>query len=302
MRKLLNSNTKLQKTPTGAPVINAGLTMAPARTAQIKLDSGGYLDVCPESTPGCRSACVLWFAGRTIMQSVRNAAIERTKAWRDDPVQFYVALAGELDRLQTKARKEGAQAYCRLNVASDLDHREFSKRHCGFDIVREFPRVTFYDYTARIKLIERYAENIDPNYHLTYSVKENTTWRNLELALNNGTGNIAIVVNTPYFAPLKRFGYLPENIVFNPIGSDIAPISVECVDGDKHDIRTPRYDGTGRAVCLRNKGTNKAKQNAIRAGFAHGYLNEYGTTDTLQSKGTLTVGIDASGVHCHPIN
>ena len=296
MRKLLNSNTKLQKTPSGSPIINAGLTMAPARTAQIKLDNGGYLDVCTDSTPGCRSACVLWFAGRTVMASVRNAAIERTECWHNDPVEFYNSLAVEIGKLQTKATKEGAKAYCRLNVASDLDHRELSVRHCGFDIVREFPQVTFYDYTARIKLIERYAENIDANYHLTYSVKENTSWRNLETALNNGTGNVAIVINTPYFAPLKRFGYLPQNIVFNPIGADIAPLKVKCVDGDQHDIRTPFYDGSVRAVCLRNKGTNKAKANAIRAGFAHGDFHELGTTDTLQRQGTLTVGIDASAV------
>ena len=260
IRTLLSSNTKLQKSPMGSPIINAGLSMAP------HMRSGLGVNVCENASPFCIAACVLWFAGRTVMASVRNAAIERTALWYQSPAEFYKQLSKEIESLIRRAKKNNARAYLRLNVGSDIDHRDFSQRFAGFDIVAKYSDdLTVYDYTKRTALCEKYnADSVA--HHLTYSVSEKTTFDQIKRAL--AVGNVAMVVNTHYQPQQKRFGYLPENYIFRNTATGEL-LSAAGVDGDSHDIRTPNYDGQrGAVVGLRLKGTNKAKKAAVRGNFA----------------------------------
>ena len=82
--KLLSTNTKLEKIPNAKKrYLVRGLSMAPHTM------SGRNL--CPWAA-GCAAVCVLWFAGRTVMQSVRDAMIRRAKL-------FFEAYSDPLKRL-----------------------------------------------------------------------------------------------------------------------------------------------------------------------------------------------------------
>lgn len=252
VNSILSSNAKLVKTPNGIPALNEGISLAPARRS-------GVANVCEFATAACIAACVLWFAGRTMTAAVRAAAIARTMLWKFDPAAFYARLRGELASLARRAAKLGARAFCRLNVASDIDH--------GPEIPAAFPGITFYDYSKSTERVIRYLSGeFPPNYHISLSVHESTSFDDVRAVIERG-GNVVVVVDSYYWGPSKRFGTLPSRVCFTgPAGERL---TVDTVDGDISDIRTPEFDGHGRAVCLRLKSqSNRVKDSARRSGFA----------------------------------
>ena len=145
------ANAKLAKSATPS----YGLSLAPANLS-------GY-NVCPWSTPMCRSGC-LNTAGRGEQGSVQRGRILKTQFLAENPTAFFVLLEHEI-RL---AVKRHGRILMRLNVYSDLRWERFAP--WLFDI----EGVDWYDYT---KSYARAFESADwsPNYVLTASAHERTT-------------------------------------------------------------------------------------------------------------------------------
>jgi len=245
---LLSTNSKLSKLPNGKNALIRGLSLAPHILA-------GILTVCAFATAACMAACVLWFAGRTVMASVRDAAIARTQLYFKHREFFLRQLAIELRKLAADARELGVTAYCRLNTASDVP---------WYEMIARFPEIVFYDYTKSMHRIRKYiAGELPSNYSLTYSRSEKTTTDELLYCLKNGV-NVAVVFDVKYNSQRKEFGLLPGSVT---IGGQ----SFDVVDGDLHDIRTPEFDGRGKIVGLRLKGMTATRKSAIAAGFAVTY-------------------------------
>lgn len=251
VRSILSDNAKLRKLPNGQRVINAGVTLAPSKRS-------GIVNVCPHATAACILVCVLWFAGRTVTRTVREAATKRTRLWFYDPATFYARLAGELAALARKATRDGVRAFCRLNVASDIDHPH--------EVVAAHPAITFYDYTKDEAKAAAYGRGELPaNYHVSYSVSERTTFEAAR-ALNAAGVNLVVVFDSHYFGPLHRFGVVPAIVRFVSRTTG-ETFTVDTVDGDIHDLRTPEFDGRGVVVALRAKSGAKLRTRAIELGF-----------------------------------
>jgi hypothetical protein len=251
VRSILSDNTKLRKLPNGQKVINAGVTLAPSKRS-------GIVNVCPHATAACILVCVLWFAGRTVTRTVREAATKRTRLWFYDAATFYSRLSRELAALARKAARDGVRAFCRLNVASDIDHPH--------EVVAAHPSITFYDYTKDEAKAAAYGRGELPaNYHVSYSVSERTTFATAR-ELNAAGVNLVVVFDSHYFGPLHRFGVVPASVRFVSRVTGEA-FTVETVDGDIHDLRTPEFDGRGVVVALRAKSGQKLRERAKSLGF-----------------------------------
>lgn len=251
VKAILSDNTKLRKLPNGSEVINAGVSLAPSKRS-------GVVNVCPFATAACILVCVLWFAGRTVTRTVREAATKRTRLWFYDPARFYVRLHKELVALARKAVRDGVRAFCRTNVASDIDHPH--------EVYENHPTITFYNYTKNVEHALAYGRGTLPkNLHVAYSVSERSTFADC-LALHSLGVNLVVVFDSHYFGPLHRYGAIPETVVFtNPETGE--SFTCEAVDGDIHDLRVPEFDGVRKCVALRAKGSKKLRETAARMGF-----------------------------------
>lgn len=251
VRSILSDNTKLRKLPDGSRIINAGVTLAPSKRS-------GIVNVCPHATAACILVCVLWFAGRTVTSTVRAAATKRTRLWFYDAATFYARLSRELAALARKASRDGVRAFCRLNVASDIDHPR--------QVVTDHPAITFYDYTKDESKAKAYGRGELPaNYHVSYSVSERTTF-NTARELNAAGVNMVVVFDSHYFGPLHRFGIIPATVRFASRTTGES-FTVSTVDGDIHDLRVPEFDGRGVVVALRAKSGAKLRARAVELGF-----------------------------------
>lgn len=249
---ILSSNSKIEKTPAGVPIVNSGISLAPAKRS-------GVRNVCGSATPGCIAACVLWFAGRTVTAVVRGAAIARTMLLHFSPAVFFARLDREIEAQERAADAIGARSFVRPNAASDEDY--------GPAIAARHPRTTMYDYTkVRQRIRDYIAGKFPPNYHVSYSVHEHSTFADVAEFLRGGA-NVVVVVDSYYWGPTKRYGTLPAAVEFRgPAGESL---TVDTVDGDIADPRTPEFDGRGRAVVLRLKSqSHRVKDHARKSGFA----------------------------------
>jgi hypothetical protein len=266
VRSILSDNTKLRKLPDGSRIINAGVTLAPSKRS-------GIVNVCPHATAACILVCVLWFAGRTVTRTVREAATKRTRLWFYDAATFYARLSRELAALARKASRDGVRAFCRLNVASDIDHPR--------QVVTDHPAITFYDYTKDEGKAKAYGRGELPaNYHVSYSVSERTTFTTAR-ELNAAGVNMVVVFDSHYFGPLHRFGIVPATVRFASKATGEC-FTVSTVDGDIHDLRVPEFDGRGVVVALRAKSGKTRRERAKSMGFikhfaagAQWFVDEY---------------------------
>ncbi len=266
VRSILSDNTKLRKLPDGSRIINAGVTLAPSKRS-------GIVNVCPHATAACILVCVLWFAGRTVTRTVREAATKRTRLWFYDAATFYARLARELSSLARKAARDGVRAFCRTNVASDIDHPH--------EVYTAHPSITFYNYTKSVEHATAYGRGELPaNYHVAYSVNERTTFATAR-ELNAAGVNMVVVFDSHYFGPLHRFGIVPASVRFvsRATGEEF---TVATVDGDIHDLRVPEFDGRGVVVALRAKSGKTLRERAKSMGFikhfaagAQWFVDEY---------------------------
>lgn len=174
--------------------LSAILHLAPSNVS-------GVGNVCPSASPGCIAVC-LNTAGHGRYDNVQQARIRRTKLYFLENAEFNAQVQRDIERLKRKAKKLGKIPVIRLNGTSDLPGmaREFARAN---------PDITFYDYTA---LAKPYARQL-PNYHLTFSLKENNLIQAMD-ALENGI-NVAAV-----------FDELPETYLGYPV-----------INGDENDLR-----------------------------------------------------------------
>jgi len=231
--KLLSPMSTNAKTKKGGslPYLGAILHLAPFTL------SGR--NVCPKASQGCAAAC-LNSAGRGAFSNVQAARLRKTKQFFENRDEFLGQLHKDIESLERKAFKLGVKAVVRLNGTSDLD---------WFAMVDKFPAVQFYDYTKRIKLVEKSLklkrQGKALNYHLTFSLAENNLPDALKALWLNC--NVAAVFDAD-------FDHVPEYYLDAPT-----------INGELHDFRflDPRGDGVGNIVALKAKG--KAKKD--KSGF-----------------------------------
>jgi hypothetical protein len=211
-------------------------------------DSAGIgKNVCPFASAGCIATC-LNTAGRAgIMRKgeTTNAILEarkrRTKAFFTDRAGFIQTLHSDISKLVKRAERIGMKPAVRLNGTSDLRFEIFAN-----SLFRDFPQVTFYDYTKDLNRVRDYVNGILPrNYYVTFSFSERATVSDLHYAMENGV-NVAAAYT----------GNVAEEFRTNRPN--------DYVDGDLHDLRfldymqdlrtTRRY---GKIVWLTAKGKAK---------------------------------------------
>jgi len=239
--ELLTTNFKLEK-QNGIEYLIAGIALAPHKRS-------GF-NVCIAAGE-CSRVCSLWFSGRTVTEVVRNAMLNRTSLFFNDREAFFQQLAKETARHIHKAKKLGVLPAVRPNVASDLDWSDYARAN---------PELTLYDYTeVKSRLAKVKRGDWPSNYQLTYSINERSHWRTITSYLDAGF-NCSIVFDTEYNPQSHKIGALPNRWT-------IGGKSWQVVDGDKHDLRLTKFDGCGKLVGLRFKGSRKRIDHAINKGF-----------------------------------
>ena len=188
-------------------------------------ESGGYKNVCPQASEGCKAAC-LNTAGRGIFNQVQNGRQRKTDLLFNNPEFFFGELARDIDRLVNYAKKKGMTPAVRINGTSDMP--SIARR-----MAKLFPNVQFYDYT---KLAKPYTRVL-PNYHITFSRSETNLKECLD-ALENGV-NVAVVFRKDL--PKTWLGY-------------------RVINGDETDLRFldgKAKNGKGLVIGLKAKGKAK---------------------------------------------
>jgi hypothetical protein len=116
----------------------------------------------------------------------------------------------------------------RLNAFSDIDWENI----CPW--MYDIPQVIAYDYSKRWDRVPQ------PNYHLTFSVSDNTSNQQIVEKLEQGF-NVAVVFKVLHRQNAKIQEPLPETFLGYPV-----------IDGDKRDTRYE--DAPGSVIGLRVKG------------------------------------------------
>jgi hypothetical protein len=206
--------------------LNAILYMAPS-------DSAGVGNLCPHSG-ACAELCLGEHSGQASMRregednSVTLARKARARAYMNDRQTFLHYVVLDIARLRKLAHGMGLKLCYRFNGSTDVAVPP--------TLMRQFPDVTFIDYTKNPNRMAAYLTGKLPtNYFLTFS-RDTHNERLAERFLAQG-GNVAVVFDK---RPASWRGY---------------PV----IDGDRHDIRSPEMDGRGVVIGLTPKGA-KAKR------------------------------------------
>lgn len=232
---LLSQNAKLLKAQTGTKdkeplmlddgrgVETIGLSLYPDYRE-------GEFKMCPNSA-SCRDQCLGKTAGQysdafTQAQelkggvSVRQRAMNRTKAMMREPEAFATRLWDDIESARRQAERNGNHLGVRLNTLSDINPIVHKK------LIESFPDVSFYDYTKM-----GYSP-VAENHHYTHSstgltqegvTNPHTNWRKMRRMLDRGD-NVAMV-----FSGSKE---LPEFVHDQETGK-----RYQVVDGKSHDFR-----------------------------------------------------------------
>lgn len=223
-----SKNFKTRKSLKSGKFDGAILYLAPHKIA-------GLGNVCPFSTPGCRTSC-LYSAGFGVYRTVQEGRKRKTRLFFQDKKEFFRQLAVDVQSVERKALKAGKRPFVRLNGTSDIDFGAFNVYEVlpSFPLVqnifRAFPNVQFYDYTKSIKKV---LNNTEKNYTLTFSLSENNI-KDAKLALEKGF-NVSAVFHGDT---------LPKTYLGHPV-----------VDGDKEDLQFLYPKGV--IIGLRAKGQAK---------------------------------------------
>lgn len=201
----------------------AGLALLPATYSNLA-NLCAFADSCADD-------CVA-YSGNGSFMTTQYARLARTEFLVKHPYEFFTLLTVEL----YEARKKYPDLAVRLNTYSDIRWERVAPWLFSY-----FKSIQFYDYTKHTTASR--PENTRPaNYHLTYSVSENTTAK--EIGKNADIGRpLAVVVGI-------RSGKTKTGEM-RPIPDTWAGLPT--IDGDISDARwtTP----TGSVVILRRKHT-----------------------------------------------
>lgn len=186
-------------------------------------------NLCPKASAGCLAAC-LYTAGRGRFSNVQTARANKTAEFIQDKPAFVRALAWEILKQYTKAKKAGEKIAIRLNGTSDIDLIYLLQKYACLDIATLADHVHFYDYTKILQKAIRYQGH--PNYIVTFSRSESNQ-AETEQAIKLGI-NVAAVFS----------GDLPKTYLGAPV-----------VDGDNSDLEM--LYNTGAVLGLKAKGRAK---------------------------------------------
>lgn len=183
-------------------------------------------EVCPKRSAGCTAACLHFAGSPAYMTAKTQARLKRTRLFFDDRNLFMNILALEIATHASRAERKGLKAAVRLNGTSDIlwERKKFilfpevSDRLSRIfpvsdreqkEIIRIFPTLQFYDYTAIT------GRDSPENYHLTFSMKE-----------DNMSDVIAEMSRGRNIAAVFPVGTLPSTFLGLPV-----------IDGDETDYR-----------------------------------------------------------------
>ena len=185
------------------------------------------INVCPFSSAACRHDC-LYTAGRGNFDSVKRARIAKTQYFHRDRAAFLDQLGIEIVKLQAKAARQEMIPAVRLNGTSDIEFHRMG------GLMDKHSDVQFYDYTPNhVRFIHWMEGKLPPNYHLTFSRKEDNEGIARSIAWSGG--NVAVVFQDKQF---------PEEFWNRPV-----------INGDESDLRF--LDPNGVVVGLSAKGKAK---------------------------------------------
>jgi hypothetical protein len=195
-------------------------------------------NVCPWSSPGCRTAC-LNTAGRggilargATTNAIQLARLARTAWYFEDRPAFLAQLFTEIATHVRRATAHGMIPVVRLNGTSDIAWERIVGP-AGLTVFQTFPTIQFYDYTKSVRrVLQHRAGLMPPNYHLTFSRSESND-ADARTVIEAG-GNVAVV-----FAK-----YLPADWS-----------GARVVNGDADDLRF--LDPAGVVVGLKAKGRGR---------------------------------------------
>lgn len=158
-----------------ATILKTVLSDGKSNAKQAKNEGRGYLSynlslaphklsghsMCPRAViAGCDKTCLGDKTGRNEFDENKQAKINRTLFYKDNPEQFITTLHDDIYRAERKAKRNGLSLLVRLNNYSDqpweLLYPELFDLH---------PNTQFMDYT---KL--PFRKDLPDNYDLTYSL------------------------------------------------------------------------------------------------------------------------------------
>lgn len=229
---------RLLSSPTSNPKVaknkKKGVLTAPLHLLPYNLSG---FQVCPMASKGCAAACLNTAGRGGFLDRVQAARLRKTLMYFNDRQNFMIQLIENIKYMERKAEREGLGCGIRLNATSDIPWERVMVD--GQNLMEMFPNVQFYDYTAIPKRAIAWARGeLPPNYHLTFSAKEDNDEAVKSVA--NEKGNIAVVFRDK----------LPNEYLGLPV-----------INGDEHDYRP--IDPVGCIVGLKAKG--KAKKD--KSGF-----------------------------------
>lgn len=172
------------------------------------------LKTCPYAGQ-CASVC-LQLTGRNRFDGSRLARERRTKLYVNNKAEFYSLLGQDIEALVRKAKRDKFTGVSvRLNGLSDIPF-ELDIVRDGKNIFELYPRVQFIDYT---KDFTRFDRELPKNYHLTYSLNEQSNISIPAKVFALGY-NVAAVFTT---SDLPKTMTL-ENITYPVINGDISDL------------------------------------------------------------------------------
>lgn len=237
MKILTHSQYKLDKS-VARGYKTVGINLAPDVEASLVLKDNSIPSMCAMSGT-CARVCLVKTGMNVFPQSAKTRAL-KTKWWVQDPAHFLKQAQHEIELAHTGAFMKGLKFAVRPNLLSD-------QPKLAQGLARALPHIQFYDYT---KLPKPWARTLE-NYHLTYSVSERTTGKDLRECLDHRI-NLAVVT------AIKRNAPLPKTM-------RVMGQTLRVVDGDADDLRF--LDKTGSVVMLRWKGSQARMVAGVAGGF-----------------------------------
>lgn len=227
-----DTNTKLRKNGRKLrrkrQFVTRGLPLAPAQSA-------GVGNVCAFASAGCLDVCLNESGLGAVFVNIQIARQIKTVVWYKARDWFKARLLREVQNAQRTSDRNDTDLAARLNVFSDIAWELLFA-----ELIPQFPRVQFYDYTKN----PQRAGAVLPNYWVTLSRSE-TNESDCINALQSGANSAFVFADA-----------LPERYK-----------GFRVVDGDETDLRF--LDDKGVIVGLKLKTATIAERlQAIESGFA----------------------------------
>jgi len=204
-------------------------------------DESGVMNVCPNASNGCKSACLFTAGMAQAFPEINESRKNKTILFKHNREWFMKNLIGDINDFIIQANKFKLTPVLRLNGTSDLAWE--SIKHDGKSPMEHFPDIQFYDYTKSPSRMMRFLSgDFNKNYYLTFSKSEHN-YEDCRKVLRNG-GNIAVVFK----------GQLPKYYMGKSV-----------ISGDAHDIRF--IDPDNVVVGLTAKGKAKKDESNFAVKF-----------------------------------